>query len=200
VIAADGREAAERVRFWNQYALIVPIASKGYLESVHDEALRACRGKYVLRLDDDERISPAMRHWLFKRTYRLAPHWKFPRVHFWGDAQTVLLTPQLYPDWQTRLSHRNFAGGRTIIHCGSPFGGGEDAQVQIEHHKFLVRSFEDRLRIAEAYDAVMPGAGTGGMSAFSLPERFYAGEDVRFVPYQDGYDREHHTMRLGRLS
>jgi hypothetical protein len=122
--------------------------------------------------------------WLFHGHYWHADHWKFPRVHFWGDDQTVLMTPHLWPDHQTRLSTKSKSYGRRSVHAGSPFGGGEAADVCIEHHKFLIKSREERLGIAQVYDGVHPGFGTGGMKPFSLPEESY--EEVSFTRYTNG--------------
>lgn len=149
------------------------VRSEGFIESVLDQALDLCRGRYVLRLDDDEVASEAMVRWISKGLFYATDHWKFPRMHLWPDAESVVMTKHLWPDVQTRLSIREKAGGRKTVHAGSPFGGGEEAPVAIEHHKFLVRSYADRLAIAKQYDAQMLGAGTGGMMPFSLPEDAY---------------------------
>lgn len=149
------------------------IKSKGYLESVHDDCLKHVSSDYVLRLDDDERCSPAMIRWLAAKDYLKSDHWKFPRIHFWRNVRSVLLTPHLYPDFQTRLSVRAKASGRRTVHAGSPFGGGTEAPVAIEHYKFIVKTYEERRQIALGYDAFHPGFGTGSMLPFSLPEDAY---------------------------
>lgn len=148
----------------------VAVQSAGYLESVHDMVLTHCTGRYVLRLDDDEAVSPAMERWLVAREYLSAPHWKFPRAHLFGSRDRVLMHPQLWPDHQTRLSLKSMAGGRNHIHAGSPFGGGAEAPVVIEHWKYLVKTIEERREIAARYDSIQMGAGTGGMLAFNVPE------------------------------
>jgi hypothetical protein len=176
VIAADGVTAANTLAHttWRQLPRIITVHSKGYLESVLEQALNNCDGEYILRLDDDERCSPAMVAWLDNQSHLQHPHWKFPRAHLIGDTESVIMHPQLWPDHQTRLSVREMAGGRHWIHCGSPYGGGEEAPCVIEHHKFLVKSYEERLAIAKRYDTVQPGAGTGGMKGFNLPEDAYS--------------------------
>lgn len=170
VLAVDG-EAPERG--FPDADRVGYVHSKGYLESVLEDALTLCRGDWVLRLDDDERCSPMLANWLSTRQYVAHDHWKFPRAHFWPDECSVMMTPHLWPDHQTRLSVRGKAGGRTTVHAGSPFGGGEEAPVYLEHHKFLARSHAERLVIAMRYDRQIPGAGTGGMRPFSLPEDVY---------------------------
>lgn len=171
VIAADGPDAVKPLldMTWMRYPLIASVTSKGYIESVLDQALSYCDGQYVLRLDDDERCSDAMVAWLVDGGYTADDHWKFPRAHLWGDERHVLMHPQLWPDHQTRLSVRIKAGQRKSIHCGSPFGGGAEAPVLIEHHKFIVKTVEERRAIVARYDRIAPGAGSG-MLVFSVPE------------------------------
>lgn len=160
------------------------VQSKGYIESVLDEAVNACRGRYILRLDDDEMASPAMERWLAHGCHLTADNWQFPRAHLWPDAESVIMTPHLWPDMQTRLSVKEKAGGRGGVHAGSPFGMGEYAPVTIEHHKFLARTYEERLAIAKRYDAYSAGYGTGNMKPFSLPEDAY--DEVTVVKKGDG--------------
>lgn len=143
------------------------------VESVLDLVIAKCRAPWVLRLDDDESASDGLIAWLREERYRTDDLWKFNRAHLWGDEETYLEAPQLWPDHQTRLSTREKAGGRHWIHAGSPFGGGELAPpcAAILHHKFIVRDYLQRQAIGERYDAVQRGAGiSGGMRAFQLPE------------------------------
>jgi hypothetical protein len=165
---------------------LVKVKSAGYLESVHDQVLAECEHPWVLRLDDDERCSPAMVEWLKARAYESKPLWKFPRATLWGSPTQFLMTPQLWPDSQTRLGKKTHMGGRTFIHCGSPFGGGEEAPVILEHHKMIVRDAKQRREIALTYDRVLPGAGTGGFLPFNLPEVAYADQEVPVATLGDG--------------
>lgn len=139
------------------------VRSRGFIESVLDEMVAECKGEFILRLDDDECCSPAMIEWLTRGDYLAHDHWCFPRAHMWPDPDHVLIAPQLYPDYQTRLSIKQKSGGRPFIHSMSPFGMGEPAPVYIEHHKFLVRSRAEREETARRWHS-------GGMTAFSLPE------------------------------
>jgi hypothetical protein len=149
----------------------IRVKSKGYVESVLDEALAHCSGDYVLRMDDDEVISVAMMNWLLNREYEKKDHWKFATANMWWDKRYFIANPPLWPDHHTRLSVKYKAGGRFTPHAGSPFGGGELAPVIFEHHKFLVKPYEHRQEIAARYDAFCPGYGTGdGLKCFSLPE------------------------------
>lgn len=172
VFAADGPEAVQRLTGLAGVK-IVPVQSRGFLESVLDTAVEACDGEYVLRLDDDEKCSPAMKGWLERESYTAAPHWKFARAHLWHSAMFCIMEAPLWPDHQTRLSLKHLAGGRRSIHAGSPFGGGRLAPVIIEHHKFLVKSYKERAAIAARYDSFGIGLGTGGFLPFNLPEDAY---------------------------
>lgn len=163
------------------------VSSKGYVESVLDEAIAATSRPFILRIDDDEQISPAMLRWLERGEYREADHWQFPRQQMWkcpSQRTGCLMTPHLYPDFQTRLSVRSMAGGRSGVHAPSPHGGGEIAPVALWHWKYVVRTREDRLRIAQTYDSYSPGYGTGNMLPFSLPEEAY--DEMRVVEAGDG--------------
>ena len=179
VVAADGFDAVARMARSEIDARVVPVASLGFLESVLEQAVHACQDGYILRLDDDERCSPAMGLWLVAQEYLVSEHWTFPRVHFWRDEQSVLMTSQLFPDHQTRLSMKHLAGGRYTLHAGSPFGPGTYAPVAIEHHKFLVKTREERLAISQRWHS-------GPMLCFSVPEDAYLGQTVPLVAYGAG--------------
>lgn len=181
VPVADGHEAQARLLSIGLTATVVH--SVGYVESVLDQAIMRCNERFILRLDDDERCSPAMVRWLERGDYLACDHWKFPRQHVWPEPGQVILTPHLFPDWQTRLSVKEKAGGRNAVHAGSPFGGGEEAPVAIEHHKFR-KSYAARLAIAQNYDRFCKGYGTGNMRPFSLPEDVY--QFVTVVDQGDG--------------
>lgn len=152
---------------------LVLVSGKGLPDNIVDAGVASCRGQYVLRLDDDEKCSAGMESWLLEGGYRTEDHWQFPRAHLYQNRWTMIVTPQLWPDHQTRLSVRAKAGGLHGQHAGSPFGGGALAPCHLEHYKFVVRSYEERLARAKQYDAWREGDGTGGMRPFSLPEDHY---------------------------
>ncbi len=195
VIGADGHDAYRRVEELGLLANVWAVQSDGYLESVLDTVLARCTGDYVLRLDDDERVSPAMMTWLAARRYERADHWAFPRANLWRDAQTYIVNAPLWPDLQTRLSVRSKAGGRTQIHAGSPYGTGEIAPVVLEHHKFLVKPLKEREAIAARYDAIAEGAGTGHTyGPYTLPERCFP--RLGLAALGDGDQRSLNVNRL----
>lgn len=190
VIAADGAEATNTLR--RSPDVVRRVDSAGYLESVLEQALSFCSRDYVLRLDDDEACAPGMVRWLTARGYEGANHWKFSRVHLWESEHLALVTPQLWPDMQTRLSVMHLAGSRSSIHAGSPFGGGHEAPCSIVHWKFVVKSLEERRAVVARYDRIQEGAGSS-FRPFSCPEDFYKPEEI--AANVRGWDGETFTRR-----
>lgn len=186
VVCADGPEAV-RALGNHSFAVYELPQSRGFIEDRLDLAVNFCTRRNVLRVDDDETLSPALVDWLASDAYQASDVWRFPRVHFWGDDQSVLITDALYPDWQIRLSTREKAKGRPAVpHSMPPSGIGMPAPVVLEHHKFLVKTRSEREAVAARYDAVADGLGTGRtFKVFSLPEAVYEGLDVRLVSYAD---------------
>lgn len=158
---------AQAAEIGAEFVVYLDYPPSGALEYVLDKALTLCGGDYILRLDDDEAMTPAMVEWLKAGLYTGVDHWKFPRLNLWGGESHALKTPPLWPDHQTRLSVRAKAGGRRTIHAGSPFGGGELAPCAILHKKFLLKSYAERKAITERYERLQKGAG---LAVFSVPE------------------------------
>lgn len=183
VIAGDGPEAMRTLKDWGfgDEEVLVSVSSKGYIESVLDQAVNCCGGKYILRIDDDEIISPEMSQWLVSEQFTASDHWKFSRAHLWQTDNLYITNAPLWPDHQTRLSVRKKAGNRTFIHAGSPYGGGRLAPVILEHAKFLVKSRKERQAIADRYDSFGVGLGSHGMTAFNLPEKAYERMELRNI-------------------
>ena len=183
VIAGDGPEAMNTLRAWGlgEEEVLVSVSSKGFIESVLDQAVNCCGGKYILRIDDDELVSPEMFRWIVNEEFTAADHWKFARAHLWQRQSLYITNPPLWPDHQTRLSIRKKSGNRTFIHAGSPYGGGKLAPVILEHAKFLVKSAEERQAIADRYDSFGVGLGSHGMLAFNLPEKAYEHMELRNI-------------------
>ena len=194
VIAADGPDAVHQLAFWG-FRKCVPVESRGFIESVLDDALDATHGDYVLRLDDDEKASPCMAHWLEGGTFVESDHWKFPRAHLWQNKNQFLANPPLWPDHQTRLSVRAKSGRRTTIHAGSPYGGGRVAPCYIEHHKFLAKSLAERDAIAARYESITPGTGSGFMTPFNAPERAYTALNVLPIGMAES-EAAHHAAEM----
>lgn len=200
LLVADGQLAYDRLTstFRHSRLLINPgirrVHSLGYIESVLDEAVTFTTGTYVLRIDDDESISPPMIDWLQSGVYTSEPNWKFSRAHLCLDTDHYITNPPLWPDHQTRLSLRSLSGGRSSVHSGSPHGGGVLAPAVINHHKFLVKSLQDRMAILSRYERLQTGAGSN-FRIFSVPELETTMQlDVRSI--QSAYDQaayDHHS-------
>ncbi len=172
VIVADGDDAYHQLRAI-RVSPALTLQSGGYLESIYDQAVAACSGEYIFRLDDDEVASPELVAWLHTGDYLTRPQWMFPRRHLWGDEQTYILNPPLTPDYQTRLGTRTYATRGTGVHATSPFGQGKPGVGEIYHYKFLIRTRSEREAFATRYEAIEPGAGRGKFLPFQLPEVAY---------------------------
>lgn len=183
IYGVDGGECTE-TRYGD--CVYTPVQSNGCIESVLDEVLALATRKWVLRIDDDETLSPAFLNWLRIKEYEKlgSDVYAFPRVHLWGDTHHYIDNPPLYPDVQTRLTTKDKAGGRKTVHAGSPHGTGKIIWRALEHHKFLVRNQTEREEIARRYESIQPGAGTGHYGAFSLPEKYFSELSVKEY---DGY-------------
>lgn len=157
----------------------VAVESSGAIEDVLVQAHSACSGEYVLRLDDDETLSPqailALAEWggleSDSRVYA------FPRANLWGDQWHGMSSGSLFPDFQVRLMPRDHER-RTRVHEGlipdAIFPG------MILHHKFLIKSREERLAIAARYEEKQAGCGSGHYLQFSVPEDCFPIETFAF--------------------
>ena len=183
VIGADGVDARDTLAEAPYESTIVPMNASGAIEHVLDDAVASCRGEYILRIDDDERCSPAMVAWLRSGVWQAQDNWSFPRVALWQNVTSVLMHPLFFPDVQTRLSIKAKSGGRAGVHAPSKFGAGRFAPVVLEHHKFLVRTYTERKALRAHYDQLLPQ--TWKTNATSCPEDLLT-EPVQLAGYSDG--------------
>jgi hypothetical protein len=157
----------------------VPVQSSGVVEDVLVEAHRACSGDYVLRLDDDETLSPrailCVAEWLSKEGDSSV--YAFPRANLWGDQWHGIRSGSLFPDFQVRLMPRERECRFTVHEGITP-----DATLpgMILHHKFLLKTREERLAIAARYEGKRAGCGTGHYLQFSVPEDCFEIETFGF--------------------
>lgn len=164
--------------------VIMLVHSKGYLESVLDTALKGTKGQWILRLDDDEEMSYAMVRWLQTRQYLTHDVWRFPTAALWPNPRHFITTPPLWPDAHLRLVTWDYAKWDDKIHAASPVRG-KMAPVSILHHKYLLKSYQERREIARNYDKIRLGAGTGVHKPFTLPEECL--EEITVAPVGKGY-------------
>jgi hypothetical protein len=181
------RKDAQRAGFRTLANVALDLQADQLQEDVMDQAVQACHGDYVLRVDDDEVISPALVKWLQAEIYQLINNkvYAFPRVYLWPDAQHLLTNPGMYPDLQTRLGKRACMLGVNYVHAGNPHGTGQIVPYAIEHHNLLVKSREQREAILARYEALRPGAGSlPHYARYNVPELFYPVLESK--EYKDG--------------
>lgn len=181
------REKAQRAHWRSLANVAVDLTADQLQEDVMDEAVAACSGDWVLRLDDDEMLSPALLRWLETGAYERtnAPVYAFPRVYLWPDAAHVLVNEGMYPDLQTRLGRKACMFGVDHVHAGNRYGTGLVVPYAIEHHNLLVKTREQREAILARYESLRPGAGTiPHYARYNVPEMFY--EVLQSKPYGDG--------------
>lgn len=142
----------------------------GLLENVLDGAVASCRDGWILLLADDEAIPRETEAWIATGEWETADNWCFPRRHLWPDEYSFITSMPLWPDLQTRLSVKAKSGGRLHIHAGSPFGSGTLVRAPIDHHKFLVRTQQERQQLLDRYATFDPIAVSPHYAAFSIPE------------------------------
>jgi hypothetical protein len=154
-------------------------------EDVLDEAINACSGDWLLRLDDDEQVSLALGHWLESYDWSAGDLYAFPRVYLYPDERHMLTNPGMWPDLQTRLGRKELMTGCTYVHAGNRNGTGQVVPYAIEHHNLLVKTLEERRALAAHYEAIRPGAGSlPEYARYNLPEDFYP--EFILKEYTDG--------------
>jgi hypothetical protein len=146
VVAAD---RAPQVDAHGGKVVAVDASSCPVIETVLEEAVAACSGDWILRLDDDETVSLAMLHCLLRFDFSDFEAVAFPRAHLWGSEQQALTNADYWPDVQMRLSRRHLAV-RRVVHEAPPK---IDCFVPacILHHVYLVRDRDARKECAERY-------------------------------------------------
>jgi hypothetical protein len=157
---------------------VFSVCCKTTVEDVLILAFRQCETEWVLRLDDDETLSLQALSWLYKwlqppsqRSAKAMKAIAFHRANLWGGESLRLAEPGLYPDVQVRLVRRDHEN-RTRLHEGLDCD--LVAPVDLLHYKFLIRSYEDRVKIADAYESTWKGAGYGpDYMKFNLPEKVF---------------------------
>jgi len=186
VIGLDGENAQSGcLRKFADVAIDLPAHDVPLQEMVSDLAVNACSGDYVLRLDDDEVVSPALETWLRQKKYESGNLFAFPRVYMYPDKYHTLCNDGIYPDLQTRLGLKQNMLGINFIHAGNPNGCGQVVPYAIEHHKLLVKSYEQRKEIADRYEAIREGAGTlPHYARYNMPELIY--DKLETQDYFDG--------------
>lgn len=171
VLGVDGSDTEIELAY-DYTAFVVPVRSLGYLESVLNDVKSKCTGDYIFRLDDDEFFSENLSKWLIENRGKFTEKaYSFPRYELWKDENHHIFP--LYPATQVRLFSKNGGIEKRTLHSIPSYGYGIFIDRQILHYKFLIRSYEDRKRIAEVYESVHKGAGFGDYLVYNLPEDHY---------------------------
>lgn len=157
VLGLHGADALSYVESLSeQYPLRSMTVSGRFIEEMLNPVLELCSGKYILRLDDDERAPETMREWLKSGAYTARDSWFFPRFHVWPDRDHVITTQPFFPDFQGRLTTREKSFRPPTLHAGQPHPA-HRAPVHFEHHAFLVKNKEERRAIAAHYESLLIG-------------------------------------------
>lgn len=182
VIAGDHEQGYEMAR---RYAdLPIRVDTQGLQEHMVAEVAAQCFGDWVLKLDDDETVSPALREFmLFYDWWQAGPQaYSFPYAWLWGDENHFITSPPFWVDPHGRLMRKAMMQDwPTGVHQNNPHTG-VLVPVALCHHKFLVKSMAERREVARRYDGFVRGAGTGEYyGKFTLPEIYCDGLTVREV-------------------
>lgn len=181
------RQKAQRAAWRGLATVAIDLEAKTLQEDVMDQAVDVCTGDYILRLDDDEMASTALKEWLISRKWAELNYnvYAFPRVYLWPDENHMLSNSGMYPDLQTRLGKKACMFGVNYVHAGNPNGTGLVIPYAIEHHNLLVKPEIMRRATLERYEGLRPGAGTRPEYArYNVPEMFYP--ELEYKEYNNG--------------
>lgn len=181
----DNEGDSRRFLHWSM-SVVVPMQTRGYIESSLNDLAHHAKGDWILRIDDDETITPAMLKWLERRAYLGHPAWSFPTAALWETNDKFITTPPFWPDTHVRLTHRSMATDWPDEPHGKPkwVNQARRAPVAIAHHKFLVKSYEERRAIADKYESKLEGGGHGRRLVYNCPEDVL--ETLTLYPLGDG--------------
>jgi hypothetical protein len=180
VIAADSRADEATLAEYAEVADTLLRAEFAYASRYLDWLYAHCSGEWILRIDADEVVSPALLADVPElirdrgvRQYWLPRRWLFPDAGSWLDE------PPWWPDYQLRL-YRNDCFLRSSgewLHAGTvsqpPAGY---LELPLYHLNLLSTSLEQRRASAANYDAIRPGIKAPGGG--SLNRRYYLPEEA----------------------
>jgi hypothetical protein len=153
-----GAHGGRAIRFADDNGIKFVVVDGKYFEELIDPVISVCTGDYVLRLDDDERISSGMLAWLKTDEWHRRDSWFFSRAHLWPDAQHCLAKQPYFPDFQARLSVARQARRPVKIHAAHAYPAYRaPAEAYLEHHVFLIRTREERQAITAKYETIRTG-------------------------------------------
>lgn len=186
VILGDGERGFNQAKIYAHKA--VQVETGGYVESVLNDAVDSADGEWILRLDDDEKMSKAMLDWFKAGWYKNGPQdiYSFPCAWLWGSPDRFISSPPFWTDIHPRFTTADKARGwDNEPHAGNPHGLGFTVPALHLHYKFLIKSFEERIKIAKRYEELKEGAGFGMHRPFTLPELSH--HTITTLPVGEGY-------------
>jgi len=182
VIAGDGDAGMALAQRFADVA--VPVHCDRIQETEIARASGFCRGEWVLKLDDDDSLSPALIDFLRRYNWQTAgpKAYAFPYAWLWGDHKHFITSPPFWPDPHPRLMVKGeMARWPTGVHQNHP-ASSVLMPLALLHHKFLAKTLDERREVAARYDSLQQGAGTGEhYGKFSLPELYCETLTVREV-------------------
>lgn len=149
-------------------------------DSARNEAAARCHGDWLLMLDDDELLPPALQIALLNlASERYAfQEYVFRRRHVSPDGQQWITSEPWWPDWQVRLRSRQAwqQWEWPVATHGTPPDGphrGWFMASALWHLKFAVKSAAQRTDTMQRWGATMPYALSDHFRKFSLPESYH---------------------------
>jgi len=149
---------------------LMMVKSKGYIESVLTSVYEDVKTTWAMRLDDDEEMSSGLVQWIKDRKHMQSKKWQVPTMNLYSPQEYFVEKP-LFPDIHLRLSTWKTHPKVSRVHDG--FALAPLCPYSILHHKFVIKPYEERIKIAERYDLISEGAGTGTHLPFNLPEDYF---------------------------
>lgn len=176
------------------------VRTNGNVTPVLNALLPLCGDGYVLSLDDDGCVSPAMERWLAARSHETEPVWQFPTAHLW-EAGWWITDPPLGTNRRPWLTTVAAGLVHDKLHTKPLAGRGAVAPVMLEHHKFLVKPRAERAARIQLYESLEKGGGLGHRRlAYGLPEEYYRQTGVTLAPLGDGTVREYEAHELRKVA
>jgi hypothetical protein len=177
VVVADSRAGADRLGAYESVADRVLRLEVDYLERHLGWLHAQCSGNWILRLDGDEVVSPALVDALPELIAdRRVLQYLLPRRWLYPDARSWLAESPWHPDYQLRLVRNDglmrFSG--RLHSAAVPLRPARYLDLPIYHLDLLVKDERERRGKAEAYAELrdpLEAPGGGELNrAFYVPE------------------------------
>lgn len=180
VICATGDKA---IKLAEQYADSYNRVDILYFEQGWHNIIELASHDWILQLDDDEELSPALEDWLVRGDWQQQPYdgFVFPTAWLFGDEQHYLTNYPVGGDSHTRLLKKEYSAREAVPHSVPQAYRRAIVPYLLYHHKFLVRTIEQRVATARKYELLMENGGFGKRMAYNVPEVVFKNYDLREV-------------------